>query len=71
MKVQEMHEKDIDTLNAEMTALLEAQFNLRMQRASGQLGQPHQFKSMRRDIARIKTVLNEKRAAVGASGGKA
>ncbi len=71
MKVQELREKDIDALNAEMTALIAAQFKLRMQRASGQLGQPHQFKSMRRDIARIKTILNEKRAAAGVSGDKA
>lgn len=71
MKIQELREKDINALNAEMTALLAARFKLRMQRASDQLGQPHQFKSMRRDIARIKTVLNEKRAAVDVSGDKA
>ncbi len=65
MKAQELREKDVDALNAEMTELLAAQFKLRMQRASGQLGQPHQFKSIRRDIARIKTIINEKRAAAG------
>lgn len=63
MKAQELREKDVDALNAEMTELLSTQFKLRMQRASGQLGQPHQFKAVRRDIARIKTVINEKRAA--------
>lgn len=70
MEVQELREKDIDALNAEITALLAAQFRLRMQRASGQLGQLHQFKSIRRDIARIKTIINEKSAA-SASGEKA
>lgn len=70
MEVQELREKDIDALNAEITALLAAQFRLHMQRASGQLGQPHQFKSIRRDIARIKTIINEKSAA-SASGEKA
>ena len=64
MKVQELREMDIGALNAEMTELLSAQFKLRMQRAGGQLGQPHQFKSIRRDIARVKTIINEKRAAV-------
>lgn len=65
MKAQELREKDIDALNAEMTELLATQFKLRMQRASGQLGQPHQFKLIRRDIARIRTIINEKRAAAG------
>jgi large subunit ribosomal protein L29 len=40
--------------------LFREQFNLRMQRGSGQLGKPSQFKTVRRDIARVKTVLNEK-----------
>jgi len=40
--------------------LLREQFNLRMQRATGQLGKPHRVKEIRRDIARIKTVLNAK-----------
>ncbi len=68
MKAQELREKDIDALNAELTSLLSVQFKLRMQRASGHLGQPHQFKAVRRDIARIKMILNEKRVAVGVSG---
>ena len=63
MKAQELREKDIDALNAEMTELLAAQFKLRMQRAGGRQGQPHQFKSIRRDIARVKTIINEKRTA--------
>jgi large subunit ribosomal protein L29 len=39
---------------------LREEFNLRMQKATGQLARPHQFQRVRRDIARIKTVLNEK-----------
>lgn len=65
MKAQELRDKSVDELNAEMTELLSQQFRLRMQRASGQLGQPHQFKVVRRDIARIQTIINEKRAATG------
>ena len=63
MKAQELREKDISALNKELGELLTQQFKLRMQRASGQLGQPHQFKAVRRDIARIQTVISEKRAA--------
>ena len=66
MKTQELREKDLDALNAEMTELLSAQFKLRMQRAGGQLGQPHQFKVIRRDIARVRTIITEKRAAAAA-----
>jgi len=69
MKAQELREKDVDALNKELSELLTQQFKLRMQRASGQLGQPHQFKTVRRDIARIQTVLNEKN--VTSAGGEA
>ena len=67
MKASELREKDLDALNAELTELLSAQFKLRMQRAGGQLGQPHQFKLVRRDIARVRTMINEKRAAAAAA----
>jgi large subunit ribosomal protein L29 len=43
--------------------LLREQFNLRMQSATGQLQQTHTLKAVRRDIARVKTVLNEKAGA--------
>ena len=69
MKAQELREKDIDALNAELSELLTQQFKLRMQRSSGQMSQTHQFKTVRRDIARVQTVLNEKRQA--SSGDKA
>jgi len=63
MKAQELREKDIDALNTELSALLTQQFMLRMQRSSGQMSQTHQFKAVRRDIARVQTVLTEKRQA--------
>ncbi|WP_423821638.1 50S ribosomal protein L29 [Salinisphaera sp. SPP-AMP-43] len=61
MKATELREKSTEDLNSELLALRREQFNLRMQQASGQLSQTHQFGRIRRDIARIKTVLNEAR----------
>jgi large subunit ribosomal protein L29 len=50
-------------LDKELKERLREQFNLRMQQGSGQLGRPDQVKAVRRDIARIKTVINQKRSA--------
>jgi len=55
-----LREKSAEDLNAELLTLLESQFKLRMQKATGQLGQTHLMKQTRRDIARVKTVLEEK-----------
>ncbi|WP_339668467.1 50S ribosomal protein L29 [Dasania marina] len=60
MKTTELREKSAEDLNAELLKLLEAQFKLRMQKATGQLGQTHLLKQTRREIARVKTVLEEK-----------
>ncbi|QEP42598.1 50S ribosomal protein L29 [Ectothiorhodospiraceae bacterium BW-2] len=60
MKAAELRTKNIDELNDEIKSLLREQFNLRMQRGVGQLKQVHRFSEIRRSIARIKTVLNEK-----------
>lgn len=60
MKASEIREKSADELNEELTSLLREQFNMRMQRGIGQMGQSHRFKEVRRDIARVKTVLGEK-----------
>ncbi|GMQ96486.1 MAG: 50S ribosomal protein L29 [Gammaproteobacteria bacterium] len=57
MKAAVLKSKKRDELNSELKELLREQFNLRMQRSTGQLGKPHRFKEVRRDIARIKTVL--------------
>jgi len=69
MKAQDLREKDINALNTELSELLTQQFKLRMQRSGGQMSQTHQFKAVRRDIARVQTVLTEKRQA--SSGDKA
>ncbi len=60
MNTVELREKSVDELNQELLGLLKEQFNLRMQKSSGQLAQSHLMGNVRRDIARIKTVLNEK-----------
>ena len=60
MKVNELREKSVDQLNAELDAQLESQFKLRMQSSTGQLQQTHQMKQVRRTVARIKTLLTEK-----------
>ena len=60
MKASELREKNVDELNKELMELLREQFNLRMQKGTGQLARPHQMKDVRRNIARVKTVLREK-----------
>lgn len=60
MKLKEMREKDDAALNEELLSLRREQFNLRMQRATGQLSRPDQFAKVRRSIARIKTLLGER-----------
>ena len=61
MNASELREKSIGELETELLALLREQFNLRMQRGSGQLPRPPQFRQVRRNIARVKTVISEKR----------
>jgi large subunit ribosomal protein L29 len=63
MKTSELREKSVDDLNAEMAALLKEQFNLRMQRGSGQDVKPHLFRNARKGVARIQTLINEKNKA--------
>jgi len=59
MKASEMRNKSTAELRAELMNLLREQFNLRMQKGTGQLARPHEFKRVRKDIARIKTILGE------------
>ena len=59
MKANELREKSVEQLNEQLLGLLRDQFNLRMQKATGQLGQSHLLKQVKRDIARVKTVLNQ------------
>jgi large subunit ribosomal protein L29 len=63
MNGNELRQKDISALRKELESLLREQFNLRIQKGSGQLAKPHQFKEVRRNIARIKTIINEKSRA--------
>lgn len=59
MKANELREKSAQQLSEQLLELLRDQFNLRMQKATGQLGQSHLLSQVRRDIARVKTVLNQ------------
>jgi large subunit ribosomal protein L29 len=60
MKASDLRQKNEQELSKELDGLLREQFNLRMQQGTGQLAKPDQMKKVRRNIARIKTVLNEK-----------
>ena len=62
MNATELREQSVDQLQQSLLGLLKDQFNLRMQKATGQLAQTHLLGQVRRDIARVKTVLNEKQA---------
>ena len=60
MKTNELRAKSPTELQQELLAMLKAQFGLRMQHATQQLGNTNQLRNVRRDIARIKTVLCQK-----------
>ncbi|MDK4527269.1 50S ribosomal protein L29 [Kingella kingae] len=60
MKANELKEKSVEQLNEVLVDLLKQQFGLRMQHATGQLGKTSEIKQVRRDIARVKTVIAEK-----------
>jgi large subunit ribosomal protein L29 len=60
MKASELRAKNEDELKSELTDLLKAQFGLRMQVATQQLTNTSQIKKVRRDIARVRTVMKEK-----------
>jgi len=60
MKASDLREKNVEELNAELLDLKREHFNLRMQMGSGQLAQSHRMKEVRRDVARVKTIITEK-----------
>ena len=60
MRAAELKTKSPDELQQELTSLLKAQFSLRMQKATQQLSNTSQLKKVRRDIARVRTVLAQK-----------
>ena len=59
MKVDELRQKSTAELNDMLVSLGREQFNLRMQKNTGQLTKSDQVKKVRRNIARVKTVVNE------------
>tara|TARA_R110002049_G_scaffold85533_2_gene217398 strand:- start:3 stop:203 length:201 start_codon:yes stop_codon:yes gene_type:complete len=60
MKASELRAKDLGELDKELLELLKAQFSLRMQHATQQLGDTGQLRMVRRDIARVRTLMREK-----------
>ena len=62
MNAEELRKKSVEQLSEELLELRREQFNLRMQRATGQLSRPHEYGRVRKDIARVKTVMAELRA---------
>ena len=67
VKSSDLRAKDGDALGKELTDLLKAQFGLRMQIATQQLSNTSQLKKVRRDIARVRTVMNENASRTAAS----
>ncbi|NEZ05240.1 50S ribosomal protein L29 [Wenzhouxiangella sp. XN201] len=60
MKASELRDKNASELNGMLLDLRKEQFSLRMQHGTGQLGSPHELRRIRKEIARVKTVLNQK-----------
>ena len=66
MNASELRDKSVADLNSELHELLREQFNLRMQQATGQLARPHEYSRVRKNIARVKTVMAEQQRAANA-----
>ena len=67
MKAQEVRAMSDEQLEEELLKLSREQFNLRMQSATGQAARPDQFGKVRKDIARIKTIMRERETTSGQS----
>ena len=65
MSAKELVSKDAAALKEELNALLKTQFNSRMQKAMQQLSDVNQLKKVRRDIARVRTVMHQKQQKAG------
>lgn len=61
MNTTELRKKTSEELEQELVSLTKDQFGLRMQQSTGQLNQTHLLKQVRQDIARVKTVMQEKK----------
>ncbi|MGJ8546398.1 MAG: 50S ribosomal protein L29 [Sulfitobacter sp.] len=67
MNANELRDKTPDQLRDDLVNLKKEAFNLRFQQATGQLENPSRLRSVKRDVARVKTVLNQKAASAAAS----
>ena len=67
MKAQELKDKTPEQLREQLVALKKEAFNLRFQQATGQLESTARMRAVRRDVARVKTVMNQKAAAAAAT----
>ncbi|MBN1402568.1 MAG: 50S ribosomal protein L29 [Anaerolineae bacterium] len=65
MKASKLHEMTTEELAQELEELEQEQFNLRFQRSSGQLDNTSRIKEVRRDIARVNTILRERELETG------
>ena len=67
-KAEDFRAKSADELNDKLVGMKKEQFNLRFQRANGQVENTGRIRNLRRDIARIQTILTEQRRAAQAKG---
>ena len=67
MKAAELKDKTPEQLREQLVALKKEAFNLRFQQATGQMESTARMRAVRRDVARIKTVMNQKAAAAAVS----
>lgn len=67
MKAQELKDKSPEQLREQLVALKKEAFNLRFQKATGQLENTARVRAVRRDVARVQTLLNQKAAQAAAS----
>jgi len=65
MKAKDLRKSSVEELGKQLLELLREQFNLRMQKGMGQLSRPSQMRAVRRDIARVKTIIHEMQAGSG------
>jgi len=71
MKAHELRDKTPDQLRDQLASLKKEAFNLRFQKATGQLENTSRMSAVRRDAARVKTILNQKAAAAAGANDKA
>jgi large subunit ribosomal protein L29 len=67
MKIKEIRELTLQELQTKRRDIKQEQFHLRMQQQAGQMEKPSQLRSLRRDVARIESVLSQRRIAAAAS----